>query len=92
MDEFIEDCKETMEKLYEFLDGELTDARRVVIRRHLDDCSPCLEAFEFESELRVMISSKSKERCPEELLSRIAKVIRAEQDGGTRERNITHLA
>lgn len=73
------DCKDVVEKLYEFLDGELTDERRLRIRRHLDDCSPCLEAFEFEAELRVMISTKSKERCPKELLGKIANLLKDEE-------------
>ena len=50
------DCNETIERLYHYLDGELTDERRVEIKRHLDDCAPCLDAFDFEAELRVRSS------------------------------------
>jgi mycothiol system anti-sigma-R factor len=88
MDE-IKDCKEVVERLYVFLDGELTDQRRDLIRRHLDECSPCLEAFEFETELRTMISSRSKERCPDVLLDKIARVL---QDDEGEERNNSALA
>lgn len=88
MDE-IKDCKEVVERLYVFLDGEMTDQRRDLIRRHLDECSPCLEAFEFETELRTMISSRSKERCPDSLLDKIARVL--EEDEGE-ERNNSALA
>ncbi|MGC8481597.1 MAG: hypothetical protein ACP5PJ_08615 [Acidimicrobiales bacterium] len=67
----------------------MTDQRRDLIRRHLDECSPCLEAFEFETELRTMISSRSKERCPDSLLDKIARVL---QDDEGEERNNSALA
>jgi mycothiol system anti-sigma-R factor len=76
------DCRDVVEKLYEFLDGELTEERKIKIRHHLDECSPCLEAFEFEAELRAMISTKSKEKCPGELLSKISQLLQG-ADGAT---------
>ena len=60
------DCNETIERLYNYLDGELTDERRVEIKRHLDDCPPCLGAFDFEAELRVVIANRCKDHVPED--------------------------
>ena len=74
-----DDCSEAIHTLYHFLDGELTEERRVEIRRHLDDCSPCLEAFDFEAEVRVMIAAKCQEEVPESLRIRIALAIRHEE-------------
>ena len=37
-------CDETIERLYFYLDGELTEQRRVEITRHLDMCGPCVGA------------------------------------------------
>ena len=65
------DCDGTIERLYTYLDGELTDERRIEIKRHLDDCPPCLDAFDFESELRQVISDRCKDRVPETLRQRI---------------------
>ena len=48
------DCEEALRTLYYFLDGELTPERRQAIQRHLDECSPCLEAFDFEAELKMV--------------------------------------
>ena len=73
-----EDCGQAMERLYTFLDGELTDERRVEIRQHLDDCGPCLQAFDFEAELRVMISVRCRDEVPESLRIRVAAAIQAE--------------
>jgi len=65
------DCSETIERLYHYLDGELTEERRNEIRHHLDECSPCLGAFDFEAELRVVISSRCKDHVPEALRKRV---------------------
>lgn len=70
------DCDDAVHQLYEFIDGELTDATRLAIKRHLDDCSPCLSAFDFEAELRVVIASRCKEEVPPALRARIAAAIR----------------
>jgi mycothiol system anti-sigma-R factor len=83
-----DDCGQAIEKLYTFLDGELTDQRRVEIRQHLDDCSPCLQAFDFEAELRIMISVRCRDDVPEALRLRVAAALmaaeaaRRDQGGG----------
>ena len=75
------DCKEAVERLYHFLDGELTDERRVMIQRHLDACSDCIEAFEFEVELRVAIARGCREPVPESLRVRVFNAIWEEGSG-----------
>jgi len=74
----VADCNETLRELYQFLDGELTDGDREHIRRHLDDCSPCLGAFDFEAELRAVVRSRCVDQVPEALRARIAAAITAE--------------
>ena len=68
-------CEEALAELYTFLDGELTAEKREHIRVHLDDCNPCLERYDFEAELRVVISTKCKESVPQELKDRIAATL-----------------
>ncbi len=70
------DCSEAIHRLYHFLDGELNDDGRVTIQRHLDDCSPCLGAYDFEADLRIVIASRCREEVPPELRARIAAAIR----------------
>ncbi len=70
-----EDCDNAIRELYTFLDGELTATRRAAIRGHLDDCHPCLEAFDFEAELRQVISHHCRETVPETLKARIAALL-----------------
>ena len=65
------DCNETIERLYHYLDGELTDERRRHIQQHLDECSPCLDAFDFEADLRVVIANRCKDHVPDALRKRV---------------------
>ncbi|MFN2607235.1 MAG: mycothiol system anti-sigma-R factor [Acidimicrobiales bacterium] len=68
-------CSEAAELLYHYIDGELTEERRVLISRHLDDCPPCWGAYDFEVELRVVISQRCRDRVPDHLRDRVAKAI-----------------
>jgi mycothiol system anti-sigma-R factor len=72
------DCDQTIERLYVYLDGELTEQRRVEIARHLDLCGPCVRAYGFEAELRKVIASRCKDRVPESLVARVAAALAAE--------------
>ena len=65
-------CEQALAELYTFLDGELTDIKRSQINGHLDDCSPCLEAFDFEAELRMVIKHRCRDEVPESLRLRVA--------------------
>jgi mycothiol system anti-sigma-R factor len=76
------DCKEAVARLYHFLDGELTQERRSIIQRHLDACSDCIEAFEFEVELRVAIARGCREAVPEALRARVFNAIWEEHRPG----------
>lgn len=73
------DCMEAVRQLYVYLDGELTEERRLDIAVHLDECGPCADAAGFEAELRTVISSRCKDRVPESLISRVAAAIAAEE-------------
>jgi mycothiol system anti-sigma-R factor len=68
-------CDEAVHQLYHFLDGELTEERRVLISEHLTYCGPCGGAAEFEVELRLVIANHCKDRVPESLIRRIADAI-----------------
>jgi len=71
-----EHCLEAVELLYHYLDGELTDERRVQIQSHLDACPPCFEAYDFEAELRIVVRQKCVDHVPESLMLRVAAALR----------------
>jgi mycothiol system anti-sigma-R factor len=69
------DCDDAVHQLYHYLDGELTDERRIQIAEHLNFCGPCGGAAEFEAELRVVIANKCRDHVPDSLRQRIAEAI-----------------
>jgi mycothiol system anti-sigma-R factor len=64
-------CTEAVHVLYQFLDGELTEVRRLEIQAHLQACLPCWEAFDFEAELKMFVGKKCRETAPDALRQRI---------------------
>ncbi|HKY15023.1 MAG TPA: mycothiol system anti-sigma-R factor [Microthrixaceae bacterium] len=64
-------CDDALNELYQFIDGELDDDGRARIESHLNNCSPCLEAFDFEADLRKVVAQRCQERVPDELRQRI---------------------
>ena len=73
-------CRDAVHRLYHFLDGELDEAHRASIKRHLDGCPPCLQAFGFEAELRSLISRRCRDPLPDSLRYRVFHAI--EGDAG----------
>jgi len=70
-----DNCDVALAELYQYLDGELSQDSRARIERHLTECSPCLEAFDFEAEVRRLIADRCRDRCPDALRQRIQAVI-----------------
>ena len=71
------DCRQAIEELYEFLDGELTSMKRSSISQHLDDCSHCFDAYEFHSELKSVVSERCRSELPSGLRDRVFDALRA---------------
>jgi mycothiol system anti-sigma-R factor len=69
------DCEQALRTLYSFLDGELTTQRRQAIQEHLDRCSPCLEAFDFEAELKIVVARCCRDQVPDHLRRRVADIL-----------------
>jgi len=67
--------------MYQFLDKELDDVQRRHVQNHLDECIPCLEAFEFEAELKIVVATRCKDEVPEHLYLQVRQSLLAEIDG-----------
>jgi len=50
------DCSEVIEKVYLYLDGEIDDETRHIVREHLDECSPCLRKFGLEQDVKALVA------------------------------------
>jgi mycothiol system anti-sigma-R factor len=75
-------CEHAVDYLYQYIDEELTWARRVRIRWHLRRCGPCLHAFDFESKLKSRIRQGGRDEPPQELFDRIHALIEQEAADG----------
>ena len=68
-------CDEAIAELYLYLDNELDDVARSVLELHLQQCSPCLEAFDFQAQLQKLVSDKCRERVPDALRAKISDLL-----------------
>lgn len=75
-------CREAVAELYAFLDGELDETTMVRLEAHLRRCSPCLEAFDFETELRRVIVARCAEEVPPAMRERFCRMLRDLAAGG----------
>ena len=71
------DCDDVLSELDLYLDRELDSAAITRIELHLRACSPCLEAFDFESELRRVVARGCREQASEDLRNRVLDALRA---------------
>ncbi len=70
------DCNETIRELDAYLDDELPDHVRSHIHVHLETCVDCLQAFDFQAELKAAIRRKcSSDPMPSDLVSRLQACI-----------------
>lgn len=68
------DCNDTLRELDTFLDGELTPGAKSAIRAHLEGCPDCLQTFDFQAELKLMIAERCRrDAMPPGLLERIER-------------------
>jgi mycothiol system anti-sigma-R factor len=66
------DCVEVITEVYLYLDLECTDDRRRLIKRHLDECSPCLREYGIEQEVKALVARCcGQEKAPNEMIMRL---------------------
>ncbi len=56
------DCSETLHRLYEYLDGEMTTDDTQKIAHHLAACAPCMEQHDLEQAVKAIV----RRACPQE--------------------------
>ena len=71
------DCDKAIYRVYELPRRRADRLAALDDPRHLDECPPCAQGFDFEIELRQVIVSKCRDDVPPELKRRIAKALGA---------------
>ena len=49
-------CSEVLAQVYAYLDHEMSDTECEEIRKHLDDCGPCLRKFGLEEVVKKLVA------------------------------------
>ncbi|MEV0596533.1 mycothiol system anti-sigma-R factor [Nonomuraea cavernae] len=73
------DCREVLDKVYAYIDGELAEGVVSDIRVHLDECDPCLKEYDLDKVVKQLVAKHCGcDPVPDDLrskvLARIAQV------------------
>ena len=73
------DCRMAVQKLWDYLDQELTPERMDDVRRHLDRCGSCLPHHDYGRAFLAALSSakEAEARAPDTLRHRVMANLRA---------------
>jgi mycothiol system anti-sigma-R factor len=75
-------CSDVLDRVYEYLDGEMDRDRVHVIKEHLDECSPCLREFGLEEAVKTLVKrSCGRDDVPVDLRNKVMsriEVVRSE--------------
>ncbi len=70
-------CQEALEKVYEYLDGELGSPDAEKVREHVKICKNCYPLFDFERAFLDYVREKGfAEEASGELLERVQAIVR----------------
>jgi anti-sigma factor (TIGR02949 family) len=70
-------CAEALERLYEYLDGELTAHNAEEVRRHMEVCERCYPNVKFTTAFRDALhrASEGQPVCPDSLRKKVRRVM-----------------
>lgn len=72
-------CPEVLDRLFEYLDGELESATAEQVRAHLEKCRRCYPRLQFErSFMEALSRARAGEEPPLDLRNRVVDVLREE--------------
>jgi mycothiol system anti-sigma-R factor len=74
-------CSDVLDRVYEYIDGELDGGSVHQIKEHLDECSPCLKEFGLEEAVKAIVKRSCSDPAPAELRARVLAHIAAARSG-----------
>ena len=77
-------CLEALERVHEYLDGELDEASAADVAHHFNVCQKCFPHLRMEERFREALQkSGARDRCPEYLRLQVMELLAAEgREGG----------
>jgi anti-sigma factor (TIGR02949 family) len=75
-------CEEALQRLFEFLDGELTAETSEEVRHHVEVCEACYPEVRFATEFRDALhrAARGQPVCPDALRKKVAEMLARERD------------
>ena len=70
-------CSEVLDRVYEYLDGELDRERVHVIKEHLEECAPCLREYGLEDAVKALVKRSCCDPAPPDLHQKVRLRIQA---------------
>lgn len=71
----MDNCKEAVARLNQYLDRELNEDEQQVVKKHLEHCPPCLDLFRFEENVLTFIGDRCRETtAPASLRDKVQKL------------------
>ena len=70
-------CDEVLDRVYEYIDGELDHGRIQAIKQHLDECSPCLKEYGLEEAVKAIVKRSCSDPAPADLRAKVLAHIAA---------------
>ena len=70
-------CDEVLDRVYEYIDGELDASRRHEVKEHLGECGPCLQKFGLEEAVKAIVKRSCSDPAPPDLRAKVLSHIEA---------------
>ena len=74
-----DDCADYLERIVYFLDNELDQADCGIVQQHLDECGPCLNKYDLQKTVKLIVARSCNESAPRALRERVMLEIREVQ-------------
>jgi mycothiol system anti-sigma-R factor len=75
MDDSEAHCRQIIEKVFLYIDGEIPVGDGVQIEAHLDECQDCLDHYGFEVKIKQVLKRGCAEPCPSEIVERLRRFV-----------------
>jgi mycothiol system anti-sigma-R factor len=79
------DCSEVLHRIYEYLDGEMSQDDVARVAHHLEECRPCLAEHDLDKAVKEVVRRAcTEDPAPDYLRLRISRsitVLRSDTDG-----------
>ncbi len=74
-------CSAALQRLWDYIDAELTPEDEAELREHLQGCPPCLAEYSIDVVLKNLVRRSCREEAPVELRVRITETIARTRTG-----------